>query len=229
MSDSQRELSGAPPAAAQPVSPAHLIPLAVVAIAALALWWGSRPAEGWTVLESVDAERNDGQSLDAGDRFPFATIRTTGIGSADLQLGETVRVVVLPGSKVELPPGPGRWVGRERAVRVAKGRVLITTGDRPPDYRLAVLTPHSRTQVGAATFSVERIPAGTRICLARGHIETEAPAREIVLSVPEGMQLQLYSGGLEPEIGSQTEEERARLEAVDRAGIAPRSAMRRGS
>ena len=164
-----------PPPTARPLAPARLVPLAAAAIAALALWWGSRPAEQWTVLESVDAERDDGLSLDAGDRFAFATITTPGIGSADLQLGEAVRVVVLPGSRVELPPGPGRWIGRERALRVPKGRILVTTGDRAPDFDLVVLTPHSRTRTAAATFSVERAPVETRICLARGRIESEVP------------------------------------------------------
>jgi hypothetical protein len=208
-----------PAAAARPLPPARLAPLAVAAVAALGLWWGSRPADRWVVLESVDAERDEGLSLDAGDRFAFATVTTPGIGSADLQLGEAVRIVVQPGSEVELPPAPGRWIGEERALRVIRGRILVTTGDRGPDFDLVVLTPHSRTRAASATFSVERISAGTRICAGRGRVEAETPRGDRTLGIPEGMQAQLYAGGLEPEIGPQTDEERARLEAVDLAGI----------
>lgn len=224
MTEPRREVEGDARGAAPALSPRTGLPLAAVALAALALWWGARPSDAWIVLESVDAERDDGESLDAGDRFAFATLITPGIGSADVQLGGSLRVLAPPGTRVELPPGPGRWFGRSRVLRVDEGRILVTTGDRPPDFDFVVMSPETRTRAAAATFSVERNSLGTRICLWKGRIETESLDGERVLGVPEGMRIQFFSVDMEPEAGPLTVEEETRLAALHAAGTASAAA-----
>jgi hypothetical protein len=193
---------------------------AAAAAAVVALWIGSLPAESWVVLESVDGELDDGRPLDAGHRFPFGTLVTPGIGSADVQLGESLRIFAPPGARVELPPGPGRWIGRSRALRVEEGQIFATTGARPLGFERVVVSPETRARIDGTTFAVLRNDAGTRVGLWEGQIRAESPDGVHAVDVPAGMRVQFFAGGLEPAMAPLSDEERTRLQALHEAGLA---------
>jgi ferric-dicitrate binding protein FerR (iron transport regulator) len=197
-----------------------LFPVAAAAMVLLSLWLGGRPASSWIVLEGVDVRSAEGRSLGRGDRFSSATVLAAGAVGADVQLGTALRVRMPAGARVELPEGPGRWLGRTRRLRVLDGEIFATSGGRPLDFELIVESPETRTRIHGTTFAVRRNGLGTCVCLLEGRIVVESPERAHSVDVPVGMRVQFYAEGQEPMTAPLADDERARLEALGETGLA---------
>lgn len=197
------------------------LPLSAAAAVIFASWLLARPTEMWTVLEVSDASRDDGQPIDEGDRFLFATVVTSAIGSADVQLGRTLRIAASPGTRMDLPPGPGRRLGRTRLLRIEDGEIYVTTAGRPLDFDLVVASPETRTHVRGATFAIRCNELGTCVSVWDGRIETESADEGFAAMVPVGSRVQFFAAGLPPETAPLRDEERERLKALRDGGLAP--------
>lgn len=221
--------SGTPRTESRPGSGAgpRRLPLAVfggaAALAALLAVYvvGHQPRAAWMVTEVVEGP---GVRIAAGEPEPgeevFAGTMATGDSSEfEIQLGDLLRLRLLPGSAIELPPSPGRWFGRERTLHLTAGEVFGTTGGRPLDFTLRVETPEAAVTLTGTTFAVLRDDDVTCICLFEGSLHVEPKTGADPVPFAPGHRMLVYRDGRAPQIDPLPARERMKLGMMRDAGI----------
>jgi hypothetical protein len=150
----------------------------IAAAAALLLVLGAlnRGSTWWVTAARGDGiVRVDGQEISLDDRDamrrmlkPGAEIEVTGNAELDLCCDGVVAVQLAPGTRMTLPPPPGRWVGRNTELYARGGELRVTTGPRFEGARLEIFSPSAAVLVTGTTLAVIIEDAGTCVCVFDG-------------------------------------------------------------
>ena len=145
---------------------------------------GRMPTEQWVVLDVVNpagVEAPAGSGLQKGALLEPGVVACAEGTELEVQLGERLRFRMMPGTRLELPAGPGRWFGRHRELKVAAGEIFGTTGGNKLGFPLEFQTRELTAHLTGTTFAVFRTDQGSCVCLWEGGItvtptaETQAP------------------------------------------------------
>lgn len=149
----------------------------MAALLAVAIF-GRAPTDEWIVLDVVNpagVEAPAGSGLNKGDVIEPGTLACAPDAELEVQLGDRLRFRMMPGTRIELPAGPGRWFNRGRELSLASGEIYGTTGGNKLDFPLEVITDELTAQLTGTTFAVFRTDEGSCVCLWEGGI-TVTPA-----------------------------------------------------
>ncbi|MGH2569729.1 MAG: hypothetical protein ACRDGR_00800 [bacterium] len=192
---------------------------AAVGLLALVIW-GLQPEDRWTVLAASGPGATVAHLPAApGLAFRGGVVAAGERGAMDLQLGDRLRIRLHPGSRADLPRGPGRWFGGVRRLAVHGGEMFGTTRPGPLGFDLTLVTPEAQARVLGTTFGVTRNALGPCFCLLDGELEITTRGRDTV-DVPRQKRAQVYADGRAPQVVELTEAERANLRTVRDAGLA---------
>jgi ferric-dicitrate binding protein FerR (iron transport regulator) len=183
------------------VSPRRAIGgLALAAGVAGLIFLGGLPSESWRFVESEGSAnaRLDGEAARAGAPFRSGVVEAGPDERLDVELGETIRICLLPGSRARLPSGPGRWFGRTRALSLERGELFASSGDRELGFELAVRTREASVHLVGTTFAVRRNDLGTCICLYRGEVTVLSADGSDPIRLSPDRRVQVYSDGTAP-------------------------------
>ncbi|GJM44436.1 MAG: hypothetical protein DHS20C21_12780 [Gemmatimonadota bacterium] len=195
--------------------------IAAAAAAAALTLWGTTPSEQWTITTVQGTAHLDGQVVHVDGRAGSGNARTTSDSWFETSLGERLLVRVAPGSRVDLPAGPGRWFAGQRTLRVEEGEVFASTGNESLGFPLQIETPEATTTIVGTTFAVRRNELGTCVCLLDGQVDLKGAHGEEV-SVPTGRRIQIFSDGAEPMVEDLTAAESAMLLGLRERRVASR-------
>ena len=187
--------------------------VAVAAAAAAVLVWGLSPADDWTVTAAEGTASLGGRETRPEHRVRAGLAATGADSWLETRLGDRLLLRVAPESRVELPPGPGRWLRGPRTLLVTEGEVYASTGGTALGFPLRIETPEAVTTIVGTTLAVRRNEFGTCVCLLEGRIELDGKHGERV-SVPAGRRIQIFSDGAEPRVEELTSEETALLKGL---------------
>ena len=193
----------------------RLVPLALAASLMALGFYGLAPTDAWVVLGAADGTAVDGSRVSTGDHFTAGRGETASGGYLDVQLGERLRVVVSEDTRVRLPAGPGRWLGRTRVMDVQQGEILGTTGRRKLGYVLVVHTPEADARILGTTFAVTRNPLGTCVCLLEGSIDVTCNETGQGIRIPAGQKVQIFEDGQSPTLEALSSDDLERLQALE--------------
>lgn len=152
---------------------ASLAAAAAIAVVFLSLnrgpmWWV-------TAARGEGSIRVDGQTIALGDRdamrrllVPGAEIEMSGNAELDLCSDGVVAIQLTPGTRMTLPPPPGRWIGRHTELYARSGELRVTTGRKFHGARLAVMSPTAAVEITGTTLAVIIEDAGTCVCVYEG-------------------------------------------------------------
>jgi hypothetical protein len=200
----------------------YVMPLAAVFVA-LAVFvgiYGSQPDMEWRVADVVNpAGVISEQDVAVGAVIGGGFLATGDSSEVEVQLGETLRLRLTPGTRIELPDPPGRWVGRQRELALTDGEVFGTTAGRSLGFALAFVTPELNARLTGTTFAVWRDASGSCVCLWTGGVDVAAHGEEIV-SVPVKQRYMVYKDGRR-EIQDIDDRERMKLGMMQDGGMPP--------
>lgn len=212
--ETPRRAPGAPP----PRRHAWIAAAAGVAAVVALLVYGYLPDDSWSVggvKGPPEAEREaetfevvEGRALEAGS-FHVQEETELEIHLDDLilrTLGET---------RFELPPPPGRWLGRARTLELTEGEIYGSSGEQPLDFELELRTPEATARLVGTTFAVFRTEEATCFCLYRGGLEIHAIGRDETIELPVGKRIFVYKDGREPSIEPLDQGETMKLRMID--------------
>ncbi|MBC8425921.1 FecR domain-containing protein [bacterium] len=155
----------------------------VVLIAGLALVAvGTARLARWEVLEvrdparvrmSCGAWRPGG--LQAGQEVGPTLIDTGRDSELVLGLGDLLVLRMSPDASIDLPSSPARWFGRHSTLRVLRGEIVLSSGDRALGRRLAIWTEAGMVLLDGADLVVRREEARVDVVLLRGAAELVTP------------------------------------------------------
>lgn len=150
----------------------------LAAAAALVVVFGAvnRGPTWWVTAARGDGTvRVDGQTVALDDRdamrrllVPGAEIEVTGNAELDLCSNGVLAMQLSPGTRMTLPPPPGRWLGRRTELYARSGELRVTTGRRFPGAQLAVMSPTAAIEVRGTTLAVIIEDTGTCVCVYEG-------------------------------------------------------------
>jgi hypothetical protein len=153
----------------------------VAAVSALAL----TRAEPWRFV----ASQGGGFVTIDGDRVPITEVsrlagrlvggvRVETDADAELQLqgADAVVLVVTPGTEVQLPSVPGRWLSRRSQGAVTRGEVRGTTGPTFAGAEWQFSLPGAVVAITGTTFAVLRTDEGSCVCVLDGRVTMTAGA-----------------------------------------------------
>jgi len=209
----------------------------LAAAAALILVFGTlnRGPTWWVTAARGDGSiRVDGQTIALDDRdamrrrlVPGAEIEVAGNAELDLCCDGVVAVQLAPGTRMTLPPPPGRWLGRKTELYARGGELRVTTGPKFEGAQLAIMSPTAAVEVKGTTFAVIIEEAGTCVCVYDGTAVVGRLAGSGVggggtgggrigmgtdmQPVPSGMRRYIYKGERAPEMAGMRSEERMKL------------------
>lgn len=199
---------------------------AVATAAVLALFlFGRAPTEEWIVLDVVGPtegiETPAGDTLAKGTRLKSGTLVTAGENELELQLGETLRFRMLPGTKIELPKAPGRWFDRDREMQLTSGEIYGTTGGNELGFQLDFKTDELTAVLTGTTFAVFRTPDRSCVCLWEGGIlVTSAADPDNPTALEPGQRIWIFKDGRPREIAPLDGMETMKLQMTSDAGLA---------
>lgn len=154
-------------------------PVAVAAAAALVLITVvmlNRPAElrvlqvtgqGEVQVDGRAVNASDGKALAASIRAGYEIETTPGV-LIDFISGNTMLFEVAGGTRMSIPPMPGRWFGRDVTCSLYVGEIRIKTGKDFPGSELLVYTPEGIVEISGTLLSVQRDEGGTCVCVLEG-------------------------------------------------------------
>jgi len=181
-------------------------------------WWVTAARGDGSVLVN-------GQSVALDDRdamrrllVPGAEIELTGNAELDLCSNGVVSVQLAPGTRMTLPPPPGRWVNRRTELYARSGELRVTTGRKFPGAELAVMSPTAAVQITGTTLAVIIEETGTCVCVFDG---TAMVGRQRggefadMRAVPGGMRRYVYkderANAKDPDLHDMRGDERTKL------------------
>ncbi len=198
----------------------------MIVVAVLAAWrWAAQPRYEWRLVDVVApagilAATGDLQ-VGAVQRGGF--LRTGEQSEIELQLGEQLRLRLLGGSAIELPPPPPRWYSGEILLTVREGEVYGTTGASALDLPLRVVTSDAEVEILGTTFAVLQATSFTTICLWQGSVRAASRVEGSTHSVPLAAESKIlfYPDGTVSESLPLESAERSRLRMMADAGVPP--------
>lgn len=122
---------------------------------------GDALVDGRTI--NVTDENALGASIRAG-----AEIETPPGALIDLISGNVVLFEITGGTRMSIPPMPGRWFGRDVACSLYVGEIRIKTGRDFPGSELLVYTPEGIVAIKGTLLSIQRDEGGTCVCVLEG-------------------------------------------------------------
>jgi hypothetical protein len=168
--------------------PAAVAAAAVVVLVAVVVL--NRPAE-LRIAEVVgEGEvRLDGKMIDLADEAALAggiragaEIETPSGALIDLISGDVMLFEIAGGTRLTIPPMPGRWFARDIACSLHVGAIHIKTGRDFPGSRLLVYTPEGIVAVTGTMLSIDRGEGWTCVCVLEGtvHVGTDEASMDPV-------------------------------------------------
>jgi ferric-dicitrate binding protein FerR (iron transport regulator) len=131
-------------------------------------WWVTAARGDGTI-------RIDGDTVALSDRdtmrrllVPGAEVEVSENAELDLVMNGVLAVQLTPGTRMTLPPPPGRWFGREMELYARDGELRVTTGPEFQGTRLAIMSPVAAVEVTGTTLAVIIEEAGTCVCVFEG-------------------------------------------------------------
>jgi ferric-dicitrate binding protein FerR (iron transport regulator) len=201
-----------------------VLPLAAaLAIAVLATWFGMQPVDSWFITDVV---KPVGVGLQAEAVVTGAVVQAGALETApgsevELQLGEHLRMRMLPESRAVLPKPPGRWFDRVRVVTLEQGEVYGTTGGEPLGFTLRFDTLELTAELTGTTFAVFRTEEGSCVCLWSGAVQvTRRDSGQSVTMEPETRYL-IYKDGRPSQPEPINDMERMKLQMMHDGGLLP--------
>ena len=167
------------------------------------MMYGMQPTSTWRVTDVVNPDgvagvtAVDGELL--GAEIPAGRVATGPGSELELQLGQDVRIRLIPGSEVELPPGPGRWFGRERSLRIHAGELYGTSrgtnGSEELGWRLTLAGRDAEALLTGTTFALFLLEEATCFCLFEGGLQVQVAATGERIDLPVGQRIWVYPDG----------------------------------
>jgi hypothetical protein len=197
---------------------------ALATAAALVVIFGSlnRGPTWWVTAARGDGSlRVDGQTVALDDRdamrrllVPGAEIELTGNAEMDICSDGVLAVQLAPGTRMTLPPPPGRWLGRRTELYARSGELRVTTGKKFPGAQLAVMSPTAAVEVKGTTLAVIIEDTGTCVCVYEGTAmvgRLRGGEWSDMHAVPGGMRRYVYKDERASDLHDMRDEERVKL------------------
>ena len=171
--------------------------VAAAAILAMLVVFGALPQESWRVTDVVNADGVRGIAGGAalGATLDAGLVATDAESELELQLGEDLIVRLVGGSMAELPPGPGRWFGRQRTLRLRAGEVYGTSAGQPLGWKLSLAGRDAVGTLTGTTFAIFLREDTTCFCLYEGSLQVEVLSTGEVIDLPEGQRVWVWGDG----------------------------------
>ncbi len=150
---------------------------------------------------------------------PGARIELPADASLELMAPGDLAIEITPGTRMILPPTPGRWFRRAIRTELGTGELRITTGPRFHGARLAIATPEVHVEVVGTTLAVIREPQGTCVCVLEGRVRVGAmtgPRPGPMVPVDGGRRRYVFNDGRPPEMATMRDTEHLPLGALRR-------------
>ena len=190
--DPERARRGRRPASGWALPLAAILAAVIVAVG----FYGTRPPDQWRVVAVVAPEGVDVDAdLALGAVVASGTVSTAAGSELELQLGTQLRFRLQPGTSLELPPPPGRWLGRSRELQLTAGEIYGTTADARLDFALHFVTPELSAQLVGTTFAVFRTAEGSCVCLYDGAIAVLPQGAPAAVRLPVEHRLFVFKDG----------------------------------
>lgn len=146
------------------------------------------------------------------NRGPAWEIEAAEGGGTGYRLTGRLAMEASPGTEVDVPRRPGRWIGRDIELTARSGVIRITTGPEFPGTTLRVHTPEADVVVTGTTLAVIMEPEGTCVCVYEGSIQMGARGGEM-MGVSSGDRCFMFNDGRPPEHGDIRPAEKLNLAA----------------
>lgn len=199
-----------------------IVPLAGVIMLAMAGYgiveFGGGPRALWRV---VDVAEPGGLAGAPADGFVLEYGRvTTGPGTTlELQLGDQLRLRILPGSDLDLPAPPRRWRPDSLVVALRQGEVEGIAGDL--DVPLRVTTRNARVLIHAGAFAVFQDADASGAALWDGTAEITDSDRGATHTLLPRHRTHITDDGTTPEPQRLDDALARRLQGLHDAGLLP--------
>jgi hypothetical protein len=151
--------------------------------------------EGEVWVDGATINVTDESALAAGIRAG-AEVGTPPGAVIDLIAGNVVLFEIAGGTRMSIPPMPGRWFGREVACSLYVGEIRIKTGTDFRGSQLLVYTPEGVAEIAGTLLSVQRDEGGTCVCVVEG-IARVGKNEDDMQSVKPGYRKVMHSDGTE--------------------------------
>jgi ferric-dicitrate binding protein FerR (iron transport regulator) len=190
--------------------------VAAASLAGLLFRMASEPVDAWNVVELIQPEGIVAdQELVVGESFDGGELRLGAGSELELLLGNHLRLRVLEDTVVELPHGPGRWINRERTLRLLQGEAFGSSHEGGLGFTLNLDTSEARATLTGTSFAVIRNAEATCFCLYRGGLEIRATGSDQMIELPVEHRVFIYRDGRPPEIMPIDGGERMKLEMME--------------
>ncbi|MCP4290647.1 MAG: FecR domain-containing protein [bacterium] len=194
--------------------------LGVVAV----FWFGSQPQQDWVVknIQTPEGISIPGDAvLSVGTHLESGFLTTGPESELVIQLGDKLRLTLLPGTSLSLPKPPGRWFGRSRRMHIDSGETYGTSGGQKLGFELVFSTDELEARLTGTTFAVFRIDVASCVCLWEGGVAVSPLVGDYgVVHLEEKHRVWIYRDGREPEIKGLDANETMKLQMTDDAGLA---------
>jgi hypothetical protein len=145
--------------------------------------------------------RADGRTIDLADQNALAAGIRAGAEIEvppevliDLISGNVVLFEIAGGTRMSIPPMPGRWFSRDVACSLFVGEIRIKTGKDFPGSELLVYTPEGIVEITGTLLSVQRDEGGTCVCVLEG-VALVGVDEDDMQQVKPGYRKVMYSDG----------------------------------
>jgi ferric-dicitrate binding protein FerR (iron transport regulator) len=171
--------------------------VAAAALLAMLVIFGALPQESWRVTDVVnpDGVRGFGGTVAVGTELDAGLVATGPESELELQLGEDLNLRLVGGSMAELPPGPGRWFGRQRTLRLRAGEVYGTSAGHPLGWKLSLAGRDAVGTLTGTTFAIFLREETTCFCLYEGSLQVEVLATGEIIDLPVGQRVWVWGDG----------------------------------
>jgi ferric-dicitrate binding protein FerR (iron transport regulator) len=202
--------------------------LMAAALGVLAVFWfGSQPTQQWVVLDlktPTGVYVSGETALAVGASLESGPITTGPESEMTIQLGDKLRLTLLPETQLTLPKPPGRWFNRSRRMPITSGEVYGTSGGRKLGFDLVFSTPELEARLTGTTFAVFRIDVASCVCLWEGGVAvTPLVGDHDVVNLEVKHRVWIYKDGREPEIKTLDANETMKLQMTHDVGIVEES------
>lgn len=196
--------------------------LAAAAALVFVLGTMNRGPSWWvTAARGEGTVRIEGQTVALSDRdtmrrllVPGAEVEVSENAELDLCMNGVLALQLTPGTRMTLPPPPGRWFGRQTELYARDGELRVTTGPQFKGTRLAIMSPVAAVEVTGTTLAVIIEETGTCVCVYEGKAmvgRLQSGAGADMRPVPGGSRRFVYKDERPPESREIRADEKVKL------------------
>jgi len=198
------------------------VPLAAAAMIAMAVFgigqWANGPSALWRVTDVVEADGLVGAPTE-GFVLGHGRITTGPDTELELQLGDQLRLRLLPNTVVELPEPPRRWRPDDMVITLTAGEVY-GIGEQL-DAPLLVIARNSETMVRGTTFAVFQTEDASCTCLWSGSVDITNRLDGSVYALTPGHRYYVYDDGSDSGPQPLDAMETMKLQMIHDSGLLP--------